>query len=169
MVSGEEEWYPMYNVVIPMGSRAAMIREGVTEVSSRTNENIPSSMAQRSVPCSLYLFISPRPSRTRKFEFTHQMHDDLTIRVGLESSWVLETLSESDVVVDLSVDGEDNTSIVIDKRLSTSVYESAKGLARTRSTRGRNDHSTAFVSRPPCPPSPHETKYERRETHQHQQ
>jgi hypothetical protein len=61
MVSGEEEWYPMYNVVIPIGSRAAMIREGVTEVSSRTKENIPSSMAQRSVPCSLYYFISPGP------------------------------------------------------------------------------------------------------------
>ena len=73
------------------------------------------------------------------------MHDDLTIRVGLESSWVLESLSKSDMVVDLSVDGEDNTSIIVNKRLSTSVYESAKGLARTRSTRGRNDHSTAIV------------------------
>jgi hypothetical protein len=73
------------------------------------------------------------------------VHDDLTIRVGLESSWVLEALSESDMVVDLSVDGENNTSIVVDKRLSTSVYKSAKGLARARSTRGRNDHSTAIV------------------------
>jgi hypothetical protein len=76
---------------------------------------------------------------------THQVHDDLTIRVGLESSWVLESLSESDMVVDLSIDGEDDTSIIVNKRLSTSIYESAKGLARTRSTRGRNDHSTAIV------------------------
>jgi UPF0288 family protein (methanogenesis marker protein 3) len=73
------------------------------------------------------------------------VHDDLTIRVGLESSWVLESLSESDMVVDLSIDGEDDTSIIVNKRLSTSIYESAKGLARTRSTRGRNDHSTAIV------------------------
>jgi hypothetical protein len=143
MVSGEEEWYPMYKVVIPIGSRAAMIREGVTEVSSRTKENIPSSIAQRSVPCSLYYLISPRLSRTLRF--THQVHDDLTIRVSLESSWVLEAFSESDMVVDLSVDGEDDTSIIVNKRLSTSVYKSAKGLARTRSTRGRNDHSTAIV------------------------
>jgi hypothetical protein len=73
------------------------------------------------------------------------VHDDLTIRVSLESSWVLEAFSESDMVVDLSVDGEDDTSIIVNKRLSTSVYKSAKGLARTRSTRGRNDHSTAIV------------------------
>ena len=144
MVSGEEEWYPMYNVVIPIGSRAAMIREGVTEVSSRTKENIPSSIAQRSVPCSLY-YLSACHSHPSKA--THQVHDDLTIRVGLESSWVLETLSESDMVVDLSVDGEDNTSIIVNEGLSTSVYESAKCLARTRSTRGSHDHSTVMVRR----------------------
>jgi hypothetical protein len=73
------------------------------------------------------------------------VHDDLTIRVGLESSWVLESLSEGDMVVDLSVDGENDTSIIVNKRLSTSVYKSAKGLARTRSTRGRRDHSTVMV------------------------
>jgi len=64
---------------------------------------------------------------------THQVHDDLTIRVSLECSWVLESFSESDMVVDLSVDGKDDTSIVVDKRLSTSVWKSAKawhGLAR---------------------------------------
>jgi len=142
MVSGEEEWYPMYNVVIPIGSRAAMIREGVTEVSSRTKENIPSSMAQRSVPCSLY-YLSACLSHT--CNATHQVHNDLTIRVGFESSWVLETLSKSDMVVDLSVDGKDNTSIIVNKRLSTSVYESAKCLARTRSTRGSHDHSTMMA------------------------
>jgi len=56
------------------------------------------------------------------------VHNDLTIRVGLESSWVLETLSESDVVVDLSVDGEDNASIIVNKGLSTSVYKISKRL-----------------------------------------
>jgi hypothetical protein len=142
MVSGEEEWYPMYNVVIPIGSRAAIIREGVTEVSSRTKENIPSSIAQRSVPCSLY-YLSASFSHTCRA--THQVHDDLTVRVGFESSRVLEALSESDMVVNLSVDGENNTSVIVYQRLSTSIYESAKCLARTRSTRGRNDHSTAIV------------------------
>lgn len=41
--------------------------------------------------------------------------------MGLESSGVLETLPESDMVVDLSVDGEYNTSVLVDQRLSTSV------------------------------------------------
>jgi hypothetical protein len=41
--------------------------------------------------------------------------------MGLKSSWLLETLSESDMVVDLSVDGEHDTSIIVDQGLSTSV------------------------------------------------
>jgi hypothetical protein len=41
--------------------------------------------------------------------------------MSLESCWLLEPLSESDMVVDLSVDGEYNTSIIVDQRLSTSV------------------------------------------------
>jgi hypothetical protein len=51
----------------------------------------------------------------------YQVHDDFTIGMGLESSWLLETLSESDMVVDLSVDGEYDASIIIDQGLSTSV------------------------------------------------
>jgi hypothetical protein len=51
----------------------------------------------------------------------YQVHDDFTIGMSLESSWLLETLSESDMVVDLSVDGEYNTSIIVDQGLSTSV------------------------------------------------
>ena len=51
----------------------------------------------------------------------YQVHDDFTIGMGLECSGVLETLPESDMVVDLSVDGEYNTSVVVDQRLSTSV------------------------------------------------
>jgi len=37
-----------------MGSRATMTLEGVKEVSTRMKENMPSSMLQRSAPCSLY-------------------------------------------------------------------------------------------------------------------
>lgn len=57
-VSGLAELYPMYRVVIPIGSRAASKREGVTEVSSRTKENMPSSMLHKSLPCSLYWDVS---------------------------------------------------------------------------------------------------------------
>jgi hypothetical protein len=48
--------------------------------------------------------------------------------MSLECSWVLETLPESDMVVDLSVDGEDDASIFVDEGLSTSVYMSAQSL-----------------------------------------
>ena len=51
----------------------------------------------------------------------YQVHDDFTVGMSLEGSGVLETLPESDMVVDLSVDGEDDTSVFVDQRLSTSV------------------------------------------------
>jgi hypothetical protein len=63
------------------------------------------------------------------------VHDDFTIRVGLESSRVLQALSESNVVVDLSVDGKNNTSVLVDKRLSTSVYPSAHTRIKVAVTR----------------------------------
>lgn len=53
--------------------------------------------------------------------FTYQVHNDLAVRVGLEGSRVLEALSQCDVVVDLSVNGEHNRPVLVDQRLSTSV------------------------------------------------
>lgn len=113
----------MYRVVIPMGSRAAMSREGVTDVSSRTNENIPSSMLQRPVPCSLYWHEYWREDDVRRH--THQVHDHLAVGMCLERSGVLERLSEVKVVVDFAVDGEDDGLIVVDERLGTGVCLSA--------------------------------------------
>jgi hypothetical protein len=43
-----------------------------------------------------------------------EMHDDLAIRVRLELGRVLEALSERDMVVDLSVDSEDDRLVLVD-------------------------------------------------------
>ena len=46
---GRLELQPWYRVVIPMGSRAAMRRDGVTDSSSSMKENMPSSKLQTSL------------------------------------------------------------------------------------------------------------------------
>lgn len=52
------------------------------------------------------------------------MHDDFTVRVGLEHGiFVLETFSESDVVVNFTVNGEDKAFVFVGKGLSTGVCE----------------------------------------------
>ena len=53
---------------------------------------------------------------------TYQVHDDFAIRVRLEGSRVLEAFTEGDMVVNLSVDGKNNGLVIVDQRLSTSVY-----------------------------------------------
>lgn len=53
------------------------------------------------------------------------MHDDFAIRVSLESSRVLQALSKRNVVVDLSVDSENDRFIFVDQRLSSSICPSA--------------------------------------------
>jgi hypothetical protein len=49
------------------------------------------------------------------------VHDDFAIGMSLEDGGVLEMASEVEVVVDFSVDAENDLAIVRDKRLSTSV------------------------------------------------
>lgn len=52
------------------------------------------------------------------------MHDDFTVGVSLEYGiLVFETLSESDMVVDFTVNGKDETFVFVGKGLSTGVYE----------------------------------------------
>ena len=81
-------------------------------------------MLQRSVPCSLYCH-ERLAGRDISSSLTHQVHDDLAVRMRLELSGVLEPLSELDVVVDFTVDGEDDRLIVVDERLGTGVCLSA--------------------------------------------
>jgi len=50
------------------------------------------------------------------------VHDDFTVRVRLEGSGVLEAFSESDVVVNLSVDSKNDGFVFVDQWLGTSVY-----------------------------------------------
>lgn len=49
------------------------------------------------------------------------MHDDLAIRVSLEVSGVLKRLAKSAVVVNLSVDGEDEALVIVGHGLSSRV------------------------------------------------
>lgn len=58
----------------------------------------------------------------RRENGTNEMHDDFAVGVGLEDGGVLETLSECSVVVDFSVDGEDESSFFVGERLSSGVY-----------------------------------------------
>lgn len=57
---GRLELQPWYNVVIPTGSLAATILDGVLDSSSKTKENMPSSMPQRFLSCWLYCRITIR-------------------------------------------------------------------------------------------------------------
>lgn len=67
------------------------------------------------------------------------MHDDFTVGVGLEYGiLVLETLSESDMVVDFTVNGKDETFVFIGKGLSTGVYENILSAP----TRQHSSHSS---------------------------
>jgi hypothetical protein len=82
---------------------------------------MPSSMLQRSVPCSLYCASGRRRDCWKKIWFavyldkdTYQVHNDFAIRVGLEFRWVLQAFPQGNMVVDLSVDGEDNSLILVD-------------------------------------------------------
>lgn len=50
------------------------------------------------------------------------MEDDLTVRVRLENGAGANFLSQRDVIVNLSVDGEDEGAVVVDQRLSTGVF-----------------------------------------------
>lgn len=53
------------------------------------------------------------------------MHDDFTVGVGLEDGiLVLETFSESDVVVDFTVNSENEALVFVGKGLSTGVCRS---------------------------------------------
>lgn len=54
-------------------------------------------------------------------QFIYEWYDDLAVRMGLELVWGLQAGPELDVVVDLSIDGEDDLSIVTDERLCTGV------------------------------------------------
>lgn len=53
--------------------------------------------------------------------FTNQVHNDFTVRVGLEDVLLLEHLAKLLVVVDLTVDAQDQLAVVAHKRLSTGV------------------------------------------------
>ena len=53
---------------------------------------------------------------------TYEVHDDLTVGVSLEDGvLVFESLSKSEVVVDLSVNAERDGSVVADERLSSGI------------------------------------------------
>lgn len=59
------------------------------------------------------------------------MHDDFTIAVRLEHCiLVLQPLSQRDMVVDLSVDGEDSLSVIRDQRLGARVYQPTERQSR---------------------------------------
>jgi hypothetical protein len=60
--------------------------------------------------------------RERGGERTYEVHDDLAVGVGLEDGGSFEMASEVEVVVDLSVDAEDELAVIRDQRLSTSVW-----------------------------------------------
>jgi cupin superfamily acireductone dioxygenase involved in methionine salvage len=49
------------------------------------------------------------------------MHDDLAVRVRLEGRGVFQALSQSDVVVDFTVDGENDSLVLVDEGLGASV------------------------------------------------
>lgn len=124
-----------------MGSRAAIMREGVTESSTRTNENMPSSMPQKAVSCSLYCrrgdgqmitLARDFASREAKRRRTDEMHNDLAVGVGLEGTGSLEGLAEGAVVVDLSVDGKGEGLILAGERLSSSVCKSKRSRDQLR-------------------------------------
>lgn len=51
---GRFELQPWYKVVIPIGSRAAIMRVGVTDSSRRTNENMPSRRLHTPISCFWY-------------------------------------------------------------------------------------------------------------------
>ena len=52
---------------------------------------------------------------------TYQGNDNFTIRMRLEVVLVLKVLANEAVVVDLAVDGEGESAIIIDEGLSTGV------------------------------------------------
>jgi hypothetical protein len=52
----------------------------------------------------------------------YQRNDDLAIRVCLEVVWLLETLAEDSVVVDLAVDCKRDGSLIVDERLRARVW-----------------------------------------------
>lgn len=60
------------------------------------------------------------------------MHDDFTVRVGLEDGGLLELLAEGAVVVDLAVDGEDEGTVVADEGLSSRVWRRANASQSAR-------------------------------------
>ena len=51
----------------------------------------------------------------------HEMHDDLTVRVSLELCGGFEGFAEGEVVVDFTVNGEDEGLVVVDEGLSSGV------------------------------------------------
>lgn len=53
---------------------------------------------------------------------THKVEDDLTVRMRLEDDVGANFLSQRDVIVNFSVDGEDEGTIVVDQRLSAGVF-----------------------------------------------
>lgn len=52
---------------------------------------------------------------------TDQRYDHFAIRVSLEMIWLLETLSNHSVVVDFAIDGKCETSILVGKRLRSTL------------------------------------------------
>lgn len=72
--------------------------------------------------------------RSGKARATHQMHDDLAVRVRLELGGLLERGAEGEVVVNLAVDAEGNLAVVRDERLGTGVC-----MARREATRSVRD------------------------------
>lgn len=52
---------------------------------------------------------------------TDQVHDDFAIGVSLELDRVLERLAQGAVVVNFTVDGEDQRLVLVGNRLSSSI------------------------------------------------
>lgn len=52
---------------------------------------------------------------------TYKGYDDLAIRVGLKFDFGANTCSKSNVIVDFTVDGQNNLSIVTDQGLRTGI------------------------------------------------
>lgn len=54
-----------------------------------------------------------------------EVHDDFTVGMSLEVVFPSERFTESDVVVDFTIDGEDDFAVFADERLGAGVWEGA--------------------------------------------
>jgi hypothetical protein len=57
-----------------------------------------------------------------RIQQAYQVHDDFAVGMCLEDGGLGERLAKLEVVVDFTVDGEDKRFVLVDERLSSSVY-----------------------------------------------